>query len=109
MAQKLNTQEAYFYVKKDENSDNLVVQAKVSTMYYCSGNKRMLDYMLGMWNLSGIISERENIDRQMVLDKLYESQPLLKFDPSVFVDMPSSNYEAFVETAMNTWIHIEGY
>ena len=109
VVQKLNTQEAYFYVKKDENSDNLVVQAKVSTMYYCSGNKRMLKYMLGMWNLSGIISERENIDRQMVLDKLYESQPLLMFDPSEFVDIPSSNYEAYVETAMDSWRRIRGY
>ena len=49
---KLSSQEAYFYLKEDENgSGNLVVQAKVSTMFACAGKWSVGSNFIAAWDI----------------------------------------------------------
>ena len=50
VAGKLLDSEVYFYLKKDENSDNLVVQAKVDVMFDCANQQDVGKYMLNIWD-----------------------------------------------------------
>ena len=40
----------YILFKKDENSDNLVVQAKVDVMFDCVNQQNVGKYMLNIWD-----------------------------------------------------------